>query len=46
MEGKDLKKLISESSKFKVYECGDKCVKIFKVPDEQKSVVFYEALTY
>lgn len=46
MESKDLKKLISESSKVQVYECGDKCVKIFKEPDEPKSVVFYEALTY
>lgn len=46
MEGKDLKKLISESSKVQVYECGDKCVKVFKEPDEPKSVVFYEALTY
>lgn len=46
MESKDLKKLISESSKVQVYELGDKCVKIFKEPDEPKSVVFYEALTY
>ncbi len=46
MEAKDLKELISESSKVQIYKCGDKCVKVFKEPDEPKSVVFYEALTY
>lgn len=42
----ELKKLVSESAKVKVFENGDKCVKIFKEPDEPKSVVFYEALTH
>ncbi len=44
MEAKE--HLISESSKVQVYQSGDKCIKIFKEPDEPKSVVFYEALTY
>lgn len=40
------RRLVSESAKVKVFEDGDKCVKIFKEPDEPKSVVFYEALTH
>ena len=42
----ELKKLVSESAKVRVFESGDKCVKVFKEPDEPKSVVFYEALTH
>lgn len=42
----ELKKLISESEKVRVYEADDKCVKIFKDPEEPKSVVLYEALTH
>ena len=42
----ELKKLVSESAKVRVFENGDKCVKLFKEPDEPKSVVFYEALTH
>lgn len=42
----ELKKLISDSAKVSVFERGDKCVKVFKEPDEPKSVVFYEALTH
>lgn len=42
----EAKRLISENMKVQVFQQGDKCVKIFKEPDEPKSVVFYEALTH
>lgn len=42
----ELKKLISESEKVRVYESDGKCVKVFKDPGEPKSVVLYEALTH
>lgn len=42
----ELKNLISESEKVRVYEADGKCVKVFKNPDEPKSVVLYEALTH
>ncbi len=42
----ELKNMISESEKVQVFECGDKCVKVFKDPNEPKSVVLYEALTH
>lgn len=42
----ELKNLISDSEKVMVYECDGKCVKVFKDPDEPKSVVLYEALTH
>lgn len=42
----ELKKLISESEKVRVYESDGKCVKVFKDPNEPKSVVLYEALTH
>ena len=41
-----LKKLISDGEKVQVYECEGKCVKVFKDPDEPKSVVLYEAITH
>ncbi|MCM1167346.1 MAG: aminoglycoside phosphotransferase family protein [Lachnospiraceae bacterium] len=42
----ELKKLIAESEKVRVYEADGRCVKVFKDPDEPKSVVLYEALTH
>lgn len=42
----ELNNLISESEKVRVYKSGDKCVKVFKDPNEPKSVVLYEALTH
>lgn len=42
----ELKKLIAESEKVRVYESDGKCVKVFKDPAEPKSVVLYEALTH
>ena len=42
----ELKNLISESEKVQIYECEGKCVKVFKDPNEPKSVVLYEALTH
>lgn len=42
----ELKKMISESEKVQVYESDGKCIKVFKDPDEPKSVVLYEALTH
>lgn len=42
----EIKKLISDNVRVQIYEKGDKCVKVFKEPDEPKSVVFYEALTH
>ena len=42
----ELKKMIAESDKVQVYESDGKCVKVFKDPDEPKSVVLYEALTH
>ena len=42
----ELKKLISESEKVRVYESDGRCVKVFKDPREPKSVVLYEALTH
>lgn len=42
----ELKKMISESEKVRVYESDGKCVKVFKDPREPKSVVLYEALTH
>lgn len=40
------KRLISDGDKVQVYECGDKAIKVFKDPNEPKSVVLYEALTH
>lgn len=42
----ELKNLISDGNKVQVYECDGKCVKLFKDPDEPKSVVLYEAITH
>lgn len=42
----ELNNLISESEKVKVYRCDDKAVKIFKDPDDPKTIVLYEALTH
>lgn len=42
----ELKNLISDGEKVQVYECDGKSVKVFKDPDEPKSVVLYEALTH
>jgi len=42
----ELKKMIADSDKVQVYESDGKCVKVFKDPDEPKSVVLYEALTH
>lgn len=42
----ELKKLISESDKVQVFESEGKCVKVFKDPNEPKSVLLYEALTH
>lgn len=42
----ELKNLISDGSKVQVYEYEGKCVKLFKDPDEPKSVVLYEAITH
>lgn len=42
----ELKKLISDGDKVQVYEHDGKCVKVFKDPNEPKSVVLYEALTH
>ena len=42
----ELKRMIAESEKVQVFEAGGKCVKIFKDPNEPKSVVLYEALTH
>ena len=42
----EVKRLISESAKVRVFDCGDKCVKVFKEPDEPKSVAYYEGLVH
>ncbi len=42
----ELINLISESEKVRVYESNGRCVKVFKDPNEPKSVVLYEALTH
>lgn len=42
----ELKKLISDGEKVQVYEVDGKAVKVFKDPNEPKSVVLYEALTH
>ena len=42
----ELKNLISDGDKVQIYECGGKCVKLFKDPKEPKSVVLYEAITH
>lgn len=42
----ELKNLISDGEKVQVYEVDGKAVKIFKDPNEPKSVVLYEALTH
>lgn len=42
----ELKKLLSENDKVQVFENDGKCVKVFKDPNEPKSVVLYEALTH
>lgn len=42
----ELKNLIADGEKVRVYECEGKCVKQFKDPAEPKSVVFYEAITH
>lgn len=42
----ELKKMIAESEKVRVYESDGKCIKVFKDPAEPKSVVLYEALTH
>ena len=41
-----LKNLISDGEKVQVFECDGKCVKLFKDPNEPKSVVLYEAITH
>lgn len=41
-----LKNLISDGDKVKVFEHEGKCVKVFKDPNEPKSVVLYEAITH
>lgn len=42
----ELKKLISDGDKVQVYEYEGNAVKVFKDPDEPKSVVLYEALAH
>ena len=42
----ELKKIISDGEKVQVFECDGKCVKLFKDPNEPKSVVLYEAITH
>lgn len=42
----ELKNLIADSEKVRVYESDGKCIKVFKDPNEPKSVVLYEALTH
>ena len=42
----ELKNLISDGDKVRVFECEGKCVKLFKDPNEPKSVVLYEAITH
>ena len=42
----ELRNLIAESEKVRVYESDGKCIKVFKDPAEPKSVVLYEALTH
>lgn len=42
----ELKNLISDGSKVQVFEYEGKCVKLFKDPEEPKSVVLYEAITH
>ena len=42
----ELKKMIAESEKVRVFESDGRCVKVFKDPNEPKSVVMYEALTH
>ncbi len=42
----ELKKMISDGEKVQVYEVDGKAVKVFKDPNEPKSVVLYEALTH
>ena len=42
----ELKRLISDGDKVQVYECDGNAVKVFKDPNEPKSVVLYEALTH
>ena len=42
----ELKNMISDGEKVQVFEVDGKAVKIFKDPNEPKSVVLYEALTH
>lgn len=42
----ELKNLISDGDKVQVFEYDGKCVKLFKDPNEPKSVVLYEAITH
>ena len=42
----ELNNLIADGEKVRVYESEGKCVKVFKDPNEPKSVVLYEALTH
>lgn len=42
----ELKNLISDGDKVQVFEYEGKCVKLFKDPNEPKSVVLYEAITH
>ena len=41
-----LQNMISDGDKVQVYEVDGKAVKVFKDPNEPKSVVLYEALTH
>lgn len=41
-----LTKPVSDSEKVQVFKCDGKCVKVFKDPNEPKSVALYEALTH
>lgn len=42
----ELKNLISDGEKVRVFEYEGKCIKLFKDPKEPKSVVLYEAITH
>ena len=41
-----LKNMISDGEKVQVFEADGKAVKVFKDPNEPKSVVLYEALSH
>lgn len=42
----ETRRLLSENMKVQVFQQGEKCVKLFKEPDEPKSVAYYEGLVH